>query len=456
MSSSTADILLNEEAKRVVKIAQATAKENMNPEFGPAHLLKALLHKDAGLQGILKSLDKDVYYIEEWADVRIESVKKSSSLKDPVPGDNMIGEVMNEADNVRLKFLKDAIAPEHLLAAVCTPGVGFSFEQLKTLPLQRTELLASLADTDELQSVLGSKNQASNGEKTKPAAQHALLKFCIDKTLQAKEGKLDAIIGRDKEIRMMSEILCRRSKPNVLILGEPGVGKSSLVDAFALAILNQQVPQHLYNARIFELDSGALIAGASYKGEVEDRLKSIISEIKQFDKAILFIDEIHTLVDKQGSAGGAINMLKPELARGELTIIGATTAEECRKYIESDEALSRRFEQLVVEEPDPAVCFQMMKMIIPHYEKHHNLKVPEETIKETIRLAKRYIKDRRLPDAAIDLADRSMAALRLINDTGGRDLDTFKKEFDNWNKEDSGANHAYYGRIPVAAYTDEK
>ncbi|MEO6962253.1 MAG: ATP-dependent Clp protease ATP-binding subunit [Puia sp.] len=439
MSNATTDLLLEEEAKRVVKIAQAIAKENMNPEFGPAHLLKALLHKDAGLQGILKALDKDIYYLEEWADVRIESLKKSSSPKDPVAGDALIGEVMNEADNVRLKFLKDAIAPRHLLAALCTPGVGFSFEQLKTLPLQRAELLESLTDTEELQTALGKKT-SGDGDKSKPAAQHALLKFCIDKTLQAREGKLDAIIGRDKEIRMISEILCRRSKPNVLILGEPGVGKSSLVDAFALAILHKQVPQHLYNARIFELDSGALIAGASYKGEIEDRLKSILAEIKQFEKAILFIDEIHALIDKQGSAGGAVNMLKPELARGELTVIGATTLDECRKYIEPDEALSRRFEQLIVEEPDQTVCFHMMKAIVPHFEKHHQLQVPEETIKETIRLAKRYIKDRRLPDAAIDLADRSMAALRLINDTGGRDLDAFKADFDAWEKEDDGAS----------------
>jgi ATP-dependent Clp protease ATP-binding subunit ClpB len=431
MPATTADILLTEEAKRVIKIAQAIAKENMNASFGPAHLLKALIHKDAGLQPLLKVLDKDIYYIEEWAEVRIESIAKTAAPKDPIAGDNMIDEVMNEADNIRLKFLKDFIEPLHLLAAVCTPGVGFTFEQLKTLPLRREELLQSLTDTEEIQSVLGKNSLPSNGEKPKTGVQ-ALMKYCVDKTLQAKEGKVDAIVGRDKEVRMMSEILCRRSKPNVLIVGEPGVGKSSLVDAFALAILQQKVPQHLFNARIFELDSGALIAGASYKGEIEDRLKSILTEIKQFDKAILFIDEIHVLIDKNGSAGGAVNMLKPELARGEITLIGATTLEECRKYIDSDEALSRRFEQLVVEEPDAMVCFHMMKAVMPHFEKHHALTVPEETIKETIRLAKRYIKDRRLPDAAIDLADRSMAALRMINDTGGPDLDAFKVQYDEW------------------------
>ena len=429
MSTVVADIMLTEDAKRIIKIAQAVAKENMHPVFGAAHLLKALLHKDAGLQPLLKMLDKDLYYLEEWAEVRMESAKKATSLADPISGDAMVEEIMNEADNIRLKYLKDCIEPVHLLAAVCTPGVGFSFEQLKTLPLRREELLQSITDTEEIQSVLG-KNTLPSGTGAAKTSHQALMKYCVDKTLLAKEGKMDAIVGRDKEIRMMAEILCRRSKPNVLIVGEPGVGKTSLVDAFALAILQQQVPQHLYNARIFELDNGALIAGASYKGEIEDRLKSILTEIKQFDKAILFIDEIHVLIDKHGAAGGAVNMLKPELARGEITLVGATTREESRKYIETDEALSRRFEQLVVEEPDAATCFHMMKAVIPHFEKHHALAVPDDTIKETIRLAKRYIKDRRLPDAAIDLADRSMAALRMINDTGGPDLQSFKEQFD--------------------------
>jgi ATP-dependent Clp protease ATP-binding subunit ClpA len=435
MSIATQDFILTDEAKRVIKIAQAIAKENMNAEFGPAHLLKALLHKDAGLHSLLKSLDKDIYYMEEWAEVRIEAEKKTPSLNDPVAGNQMIEEVMNEADTIRLKFLKDKIEPLHLLAALSTPGVGFSFEQLKTYPLRREELINAVADETEIQTAIGKSTASPNGKKEN-APKQALLKYCIDKTLQAREGKIDAVIGRDKEIRMMSEILCRRSKPNVLIVGEPGVGKSSLVDAFAIAVLEQKVPQHLHNAHIFELDNGSLIAGASYKGEIEDRLKSILAEIKMFDKAILFIDEIHSLIDKHGSAGGAVNMLKPELARGEITLIGATTMDEYRKYIEKDEALNRRFEQLLVEEPDAMACFHMMKKVIPNFEKHHGLQVTDDTIKETIRLAKRYIKDRRLPDAAIDLADRSMAALRMINDTGGKDLEDFRKNFEEWDEDD--------------------
>lgn len=439
------DITLTDEAKRAVKIAQAIAKENMNGSFGPAHLLKALMHKDVGLQSVLKELDADIYYLEEWADVRIESEKKTSSPADMVAGNNMVEEVMNEADNIRLKFLKDHIAPIHLLTAISTPGVGFTFEQLKTFPLHREELIQSVTEKEDIQSALGKNVHAPSGEN-EHAPRQALMKYCIDKTLLAKEGKVDRIIGRDKEIRMMSEILSRRSKPNVLIVGEPGVGKSSLVDAFAIAIQQRTVPGHLINARIFELDNGALIAGASYKGEIEDRLKSILAEIKQFDKAILFIDEIHVLIDKHGSAAGAVNMLKPELARGEITLIGATTMDEYWKYIEKDEALNRRFEQLVVEEPDHMVCFHMMKAVMPNFEKHHEIQVSEETIKETIRLAKRYIKDRRLPDAAIDLADRSMAALRMINDTGAGDMEAFRNNFDAWNAEDNDSNTASHGR----------
>ena len=435
MPAIATDISVNAELKKAISIAQAIARENMSGQFAPPHLLKALLHKDIGLQNQLLKIDADIYYLEEWADVRIESLPKSNAPKENVPASPEVQASMEEADSVRLSLNKNEIEPLHLLIALSTPGVGFSFDQLKTFPLRREVLMEGAKDTVGLQDLMqtdGANGQMQGSATTLPGEKtgQALLKFCVEKTLLARQGKLDPITGREQEIRMMAEILSRRSKPNVMITGEPGVGKSALVDGFALAIIEQRVPTFLLNAKVFELDNGALIAGASYKGEIEDRLKSIIAELKQHEKAILFIDEIHTLVDKNGAVAGAANLLKPELARGAITLIGATTLDEYRKIIEPDEAFARRFELLQVAEPDAAAAFRMMKIVMPYYEKHHAIELPDETLHESIRLATRFMKDRRLPDAAIDLADRSMAALRLAIDTGAATIALHKKQLD--------------------------
>jgi ATP-dependent Clp protease ATP-binding subunit ClpA len=429
------DVLLgttiSESFKKMNHIAQAIARENMHPHIAPPHLLKALLHKDAGLQSILKQLDKDIYYMEEWADVRMETLPRATRLDDTLTANEPVKAVMEEADTIRVMTGCDELENLHVLAALSTPGVGFSYEQLKTFPVQRNELLQQSSEENAFKKSTGIG--AKNGT-VKQLNNQALLKYCTHKNERAREGKIDPITGRDKEIRSMAEILGRRSKPNVLIIGEPGVGKSALVDGFTLAIEQKKVPRFLEHAQVFELDNGALAAGASYKGEVEERLKNIIQEVKQFDKAILFVDEMHVLMDKQGAMAGAANLLKPELARGELTVIGATTLEEYRKHIEKDEAFARRFDVIQVEEPDAATTFRMMQTIIPHYSKHHAITVDDETLQDTIRLAKRYVKDRRLPDAAIDLADHSMAALRLARDTGKQVVEEMKTVFDEMQK----------------------
>jgi ATP-dependent Clp protease ATP-binding subunit ClpB len=434
--------LFDNDVKQVLHIAQQIAKENLHPHFGAPHLLRALLHKDIGLIPLFKNLGKDYYYIEEWADVRLETCLKSAPVSEP-DGDETVKEILREADDIRLKLQKDSIDPLCLLASVITPGVGFNFDQLKSFPLKREELIESGIDNILLNEILG-ETGASNktGKPGEAGAGGALLKYCINKTAKIKEGKTDAIVGRDNELRMMAEILCRRSKPNVMLIGEPGVGKSALVDGFALAVAQQKVPAILLNAQIFELDNGALIAGASYKGEIEDRLKNILKEIKGYDKAILFIDEIHILLDKHGAAGGAANMLKPELARGEITIIGATTIEEYKKHIENDEAFNRRFELVKIDEPDETVAFQMLRTVIPYYEQHHGITAADEVIQESIRLAKRYIKDRKLPDAAIDLIDRTMSALRMLNDTGLADIERLEQTISEWKEAEAAGEPA--------------
>ncbi len=419
-------LTLNESVKTAIEIAQSLAKEYHNEFFYPSHLLRSLLHKDVGLKNFLDSINKDSGYIMEWAEVRMEEYPKVAQAKEKITGDEGVKNVFEEADNVRIKLGLDLISPICVLCAISKPGVGFTNEQLKSFPVKEKEILELYFKEDSIkQAVAGADAASSNG--TAPAG--ALYKYCVERTALAREQKTDPIIGRDRETRMMMEILCRRSKPNVIITGEAGVGKTALIDGLAMDIINKKVPAQLNDSLIFELDLGALIAGASYKGEIEDRLKNIIKEVKQFQKAIIFIDEIHTLLDSKGSmGGGAANLLKPELARGEITVIGATTNDEYRKLIEPDQAFVRRFEVLPVSEPDYESAVKMLKCVAPKFEQHHQLKIEPDALKECVRLSKRYIKDRRLPDAAIDLLDRTMAAIKLMVDTNRKELDNLKEQ----------------------------
>lgn len=423
------NIHLSDEMKRAINIAQSLAKEYSHEKITPSHLLKALFHKDIGLTSFLLSLDKDVYYLEEWAEVRMESAPKSSRAGDHPTGDDMFQAVLREADHIRIKLSKDEIDPYCTLAAICMPGVGFTYEQLKSFTLTQQEVMDAITSKTELQNVIGaSVGSAGTSGKEKKAGTNSLLKFCIDKNELAIQKKLDPVVGRDSELRSITEILGRRSKSNVLIIGDAGVGKTALVNGFTQMVSEGKVPDNLKAARIFELDYGSLIAGASYKGEVEDRLKNIIREIQQFDKAILFVDEVHMLLDQQGGTAGAVNLLKPELSRGNLTIIGTTSIDNYTKFIETDEAFNRQFELVRIEEPDEKKALRMIKEIIPAYENHHQLKVGEDVIAEAIRLSKRFLKERSLPDSAIDLIDHAMSGLRLMSDISSSRIDELEQQ----------------------------
>lgn len=447
-------LLYNETLKSAFHIAKAFAKENYNEQFGAAHLLRSLLHKEIGLLDFLESINKDWHYMTDWAEVRIDDYSKTTELpSDPQP-DDRIEQVIDEADEVRLRLGFDEITPLCVLTALLKPHIGFSPEQLKSFPLREQEIY-------ELYNINSSKNifntiEQNGGTLTESASQQhtgSLQKYCTDKTLLARQKKLDPIIGREKETRQMIEILGRRSKPNVIIAGEPGVGKTALIDGFAQAIVSKDVPLHLQEAILLELDLGALMAGAAYKGEVEDRLKKIIVELKHFDKSILFIDEMHVLLDAKGPMGSGVgNLLKPELARGEITVIGATTLEEYRKVIEPEQAFNRRFELLQITEPDMQAAIKMVELLVPHYEQHHSVKVEKEAIPECVRLAKRYIKDKRLPDSALDLLDRTMAAIRMMDETSQKELDALQQQSEKiknnteWNEQEKIAELKWFNR----------
>lgn len=422
-------IITNETIKQLFHIAQSIARENYNEQYGVAHLLQALMHREIDLRGFLENIDKDPTYIFDWADVRIEEYPKTTQIASEVTQDSSVEQVIEAADDIRLKLGLDEITPLCMLAAVVKPEIGFSGEQLKSLPLRDYEILNAFGNTTE--TFIPDFSEISNTETNKGSVSFpAIQSYCVDKTAQARADKLDAIIGREKETRNLIEVLCRRSKPNVIIVGEPGVGKTALVEGFAHEIINDNVPAMLGNAILLELDTSLLFAGASYKGEIEDRLKKVINECKKLDKAILFIDEIHTLLDNKGNGGNVANLIKPELARGEITVIGATTHEEYRKIIEPEQAFNRRFEVLTIEEPDTDTCVKMINVLLENYKEYHKVEVEKEALPECVRLAKRYAKGKKLPDAAIDLLDRTMAAIKMLDELSAKELTQWKEEYD--------------------------
>lgn len=412
---------LNETVRTALRIAQGTAREYGNEVYGSAHLLSALLHREIGLHGFIAALGADLEYLKEWAEVRIDECPKTGVVSD-VQADGRIAGVFEQADNVRLRWGLLEINPVCVLAALAHPGTGFSSDELKSFPIREK-------DIDELcvsgQSIAGTSPIPTDiVDGNMPPRSH-LARYCSDKSAAAAEGRILGIVNRERETRMMMEILGRRSKPNVLIVGDAGVGKTALVNGLACAVHAGRVPEYLKESRIYELDTGALIAGATYKGEIEDRLKGLLTELERTVGAILFIDEIHTLLDpKQGNTGAA-GILKPELSKGTITVIGATTVDEYRKLIEPNRAFSRRFEVLQVEEPASEDARQMLLSVAGHYTQYHGIGIEPAAFVHCVAMAKRYVKERRLPDSAIDLMDRTLSAVKMINETTKQDILAF-------------------------------
>lgn len=402
---------LNESSVEVIRIARHFAEEYRSVSFSSGHLLKALLNKSIGLHAFIKALGADLKYLEEWAEVRMEDYPKGHC--DEITADEKAQKVLEEADMIRVRLGMEEIIPVCLLCALTHPGVGFTAEQLKTFPVREKEIMDKLLGGSDIQNSLETRT-----EDTRQKQPNGLLyKYCIDRTQMVKDGKLYPVVKRGKEIKMMTEILSRYSRPNVMITGDAGVGKTAVVDGLTCEIIAGNVPEHLKGINILELDTGALYAGASYKGEVEERLKNTIKEIRRQEKTILFIDDIHLLLDTGAGSSGAGNILKQELSRGELTVIGVTTSDGYRKFIEPDNAFNRRFEEVHLDEPDIPSAIQMVKEIYIRMAAHHRIEATEDALSACVRLAKRYVKDRRLPDSAIDLLDRTMAAMRVAIQT---------------------------------------
>lgn len=435
MDTGVSFINLDDSVKIALNIAQAVARENANEYYMPSHLLKALLHKEVGLRDFIVSIGKDLGYLEEWADVYIEQCPKSTQLSEIKPSEK-IDFIFRAADDARIRLGLFDINPICVLIALVKPGVAFSSDQLRSFPIQERDILSLYVNNTENPSV-ENHHAASVSDNYGPGtgigSSSYLSKYCIDLMAAAPE-RLLPVINRDRETRMVMEVLGSRSKSNVLIVGDAGVGKTALVYGLAWDIVNKKVPSFLEGARIFELDNASLIAGATYKGEIEDRLKNVLKELRHIENSILFIDEIHVLLDSRQGNSGAGNILKPELSRGDLTVIGATTIDEYRKIIEPDHAFSRRFEVVQVNEPDLKSAIQMLHSVKKQYIDYHHVGISDTAAAECVRLAKRYVKERRLPDSAIGLLDMTLSAIKMVNETGQQDvkelldgLDTIEK-----------------------------
>lgn len=416
------DIVFHEELYMALEIAKKYAIESHNIEYGAPHLLKAILHRDLSLLKELEAMKKDVFFIEEWAEVRIDDIPKANKVFQSNP-DRTIDNIIQEADEVRDILGREEVDLYCIMVALSTPGVGFNFDQMKSFPITRTELLIEEGE------IKPNQVQEMDDGNTNFSRKY-LYKYCKDKLVQAKKNPKN-IVAREKEIQEIVEVICRFSKPNVLLQGYPGVGKSEIIEGFINLIVKKQVPDKLVKTKVFELDLGTLIAGASYKGEIEDRLKKILQELKTYPQVILLIDGIHVLLDKNSDNAGLSSILKSELSGNTgLTLIVTTTVDEYTKKIEKDESLSGMFEVIKVEEPNEEQAFRIIKSALSSYLKHHEIKVTDDSITESIRLSKRYLKEKCLPESALNLLDRTMSVIKTAGISFLKEKESLKKKLE--------------------------
>ncbi|MCG8796004.1 ATP-dependent chaperone ClpB [Tenacibaculum finnmarkense] len=407
-------------SQETIQKAQQIAQEYGHQQLENEHIFKALFSVDQNvLPFILKKLNINITLLNQILDKQLEGFPKVSASE--LMLSRQANKALNEASIIAKKMTDEYVSIEHLILAIFKSTSQIA-QVLKDQGVTEKSLTATI---DELRK--GERVTSQSAEET----YNSLNKFANNLNKLAQNGKLDPVIGRDEEIRRLLQILSRRTKNNPLLVGEPGTGKTAIAEGLAHRIIRGDVPENLKDKVIYSLDMGALIAGAKYKGEFEERLKSVVKEVTSSDgNIVLFIDEIHTLVGAGGGDGAmdAANILKPALARGELRAIGATTLDEYQKYFEKDKALERRFQKVIVDEPDTESAISILRGIKDKYEAHHKVRIKDEAIIGAVELSQRYITNRFLPDKAIDLMDEAAAKLRMEMNSKPENLDILDRK----------------------------
>lgn len=430
---------LTERAQVVILEAEGESEKFKHGYVGTEHILLGILKENGYSATLLKKYGIYLESIQEMLQRYLgygDIDKTGDDILLTPRTKRLLDESFSQAKKLNHRF----VGPEHILLALVSQEEGMAYTILKSLKLNfnsvKEELIAFLSGSYEDKAV-----DNDNGHNTKKEKTPLLDKYGRDLTQSAQDGSLDPVIGRDSENQRVLEILCRRIKNNPCLIGEPGVGKTAVIEGLAQRIINGNVPEILKNKRVISLDLTSMIAGAKYRGEFEERLKKTMDEIRKDKSVIIFIDEIHTIIGAGGAEGAidASNILKPALARGEIQCIGATTIDEYRKYIEKDSALERRFQPVTVEEPSKEDTLEILKGLRDKYEAHHRVKITDEALKSAVNLSDRYITDRFMPDKAIDLIDEGAAKVRIESLTIPPDLKDLEEKIAEIDKEKEDA-----------------